>query len=69
MNEDMVKKLFFPYMKWMCCQFWTMRHSSDKTAHDKTNFMTCAPNEDSDQPGHPPSLISFRCLHEETLGP
>ena len=27
--------------------------------HDKTNKMT-APNEDSDQPGHPPSLISLR---------
>ena len=25
--------------------------------HDKTNKMTCAPKEDSDQPGHPPSLI------------
>ena len=25
--------------------------------HDKTNKMTCAPIEDSDQPGHPPSLI------------
>ena len=25
--------------------------------HDKTNKMTCAPNKDSDQPGHPPSLI------------
>ena len=24
---------------------------------DKTNKMACAPNEDSDQPGHPPSLI------------
>ena len=24
----------------------------------KTNKMTCAPSEDSDQPGHPPSLIS-----------
>ena len=21
--------------------------------HDKTNKMTCAPSEDSDQPGHP----------------
>ena len=21
----------------------------------------CAPSEDSDQPGHPPSLISLRC--------
>ena len=26
--------------------------------HDKTNKMVCAPSEDSDQPGHPPSLIS-----------
>ena len=25
--------------------------------HDKTNKMACAPTEDSDQPGHPPSLI------------
>ena len=25
--------------------------------HDKTNIMACAPSEDSDQPGHPPSLI------------
>ena len=29
----------------------------------------CAPSEDSDQPGHPPSLISLRCPHEENLGP
>ena len=25
--------------------------------HDKTNKMACAPSEDSDQPGQPPSLI------------
>ena len=25
--------------------------------HNKTNKMTCAPSKDSDQPGHPPSLI------------
>ena len=25
--------------------------------HDKTNKIGCAPNKDSDQPGHPPSLI------------
>ena len=24
---------------------------------DKTNIMACAPNEDSDQPGHPPDPI------------
>ena len=26
-------------------------------AHDKTYKMVCVPSEDSDQPGHPPSLI------------
>ena len=31
--------------------------------------MTSAPSEDSDQPGHPPSLIRVCCPHEETLGP
>ena len=25
--------------------------------HDKTNKVACAPSEDSEQPGHPPSLI------------
>ena len=37
--------------------------------HGKTNKMICVPSKDSDQPGHLPSLISLRCLHEETLGP
>ena len=27
--------------------------------HDKTNKKACAPSEDSDQPGHPPSLVKF----------
>ena len=36
--------------------------------HEKTNKMACAPSEDSDQPGHPPNLISLRCL-QESLGP
>ena len=30
---------------------------------DKTNKMICAPSEDSDQPGHPPSLIRVRAVH------
>ena len=30
--------------------------------HDKTNKMACAPSEDSDQPGHPPSLIRVLAL-------
>ena len=28
--------------------------------HGKSNKMTCAPSEDSDQPGHPPSLSAWR---------
>ena len=31
--------------------------------HDKTNQMACAPSEDSDQPGHPPSLIRVFAVH------
>ena len=37
-----------------------MREYSDdiiEPAHDKTYKMACAPSEDSDQPGRPPSLI------------
>ena len=26
--------------------------------HDKTNKITCAPNEDSDQPGHPLNALN-----------
>ena len=29
----------------------------------KTNKMVCAPTEDSDQPGHPPSLIGVFAVH------
>ena len=32
--------------------------------HDKTNNLSdCAPSEDSDQPGHPPSLIRVFAVH------
>ena len=43
-------------------------HKSNEPPHDKTN-LACAPSEDSDQPGHSPSLISLRCPHEESFGP
>ena len=32
-------------------------------ARDKTNKAACAPSEDSDQPGHPPSLIRVFAVH------
>ena len=31
----------------------------NEPAHVKTYKMACAPSEDSNQPGHPPSLISL----------
>ena len=33
-----------------------------ESPHDKINKMACAPSEDSDQPGHLPSLISLHCV-------
>ena len=30
---------------------------ANERSHDKTNQMACASSEESDQPGHPPSLI------------
>ena len=33
--------------------------------HDKTNKMTWAPSEDSDQPGHPPGLIRAFTVHSK----
>ena len=35
---------------WVDCRVYEL-------PHDKTNRMACAPSKDSDQPGHPPSLI------------
>ena len=36
--------------------------------HDKTNKMACAPSEDSDLSGHPPSLISVFAVRMKKLG-
>ena len=38
--------------------------------HVKTNKVACAPSEDSDQPGHPPSLIRvFTCAQRVAQDP
>ena len=38
--------------------------------HVKSNKMACAPSEDSDQPGHPPSLIRVFAVHSmDSWGP
>ena len=39
------------------------RQENFEPPHDKTNKMACAHSEDSDQPGHPPSLIRVFAVH------
>ena len=46
-----------------------MKKKKDWAATWQNQQNDCAPSEDSDQRGHPPSLISLRCPPEETLGP
>ena len=38
-------------------------HFTFEPQQDETSKMTCAPSEDSDQPGHPPSLIRVFAVH------
>ena len=40
-------------------------NNNNEPEHDKTNKMTCAPSQDSDQPGHPPSLIRVFTVHSK----
>ena len=42
---------------------------TNEPSHDKTHKMALSPSKHSDQPGHPPGLISLRCKREESLGP
>ena len=37
--------------------------NKNEPRHDKTSKLTCALSEDSDQPGHPPSLITVFAVH------
>ena len=48
---------------------YMVRYNKNELVHNKTNEMTCIPSKDSDQPGHPPSLIRLPCLHQETFVP
>ena len=52
---------------YMCCIFMKKHF---EPPHDKTNKMIFVPSEDSDQPGHPPSLIRvFAVRSVGSLGP
>ena len=51
-------------MKCICAAYIDSTKKHFEPPHDKTNNITFVPGEDSDQPGHPPSLIrdqSLRC--------
>ena len=52
-------RVYNPWKKEIQIQSSEVNHTN---TYDKTNKMTCAPIEDSDLPGHPPSLISLRCV-------
>ena len=74
-------QLLYNNALFICCLAWEECASlfagpllvwphANEPAHDKTNKMTCAPSEDSDQPGHPSSLIRvFAVRSIGSLGP
>ena len=47
---------------WLSDMIWRIC-TPNEPPYDKTNKMTCVPSEDSDQPGHPPSLIGVFAVH------
>ena len=50
-------------LPWSTSQNTKNQYSNNEPPHDKTNKMIYAPSEDSDQPGHPPSLIRVFAVH------
>ena len=57
-------------MKCICAAYVDSRKKHFEPPHDKTNKMTFVPSEDSDQPGHPPSLIRVFALRSVgSIGP
>ena len=50
----------------MCMLIWIFTDCTYEPPHDKTNKMIRTPSEDSDQPGHPPSLIRAFAVHIKT---
>ena len=74
MRAAMVQLTFILISGCQCLQFypWVLIFMSShcftlftciEPPHDKTNKMACAPSEDSEQPGHLPSLIRVFAVH------
>ena len=54
----------------ICAAYVDSRKKYFEPPHDKTNKMTFVPSEDSDQSGHPPSMIRvFAVRSVGSLGP
>ena len=62
MGGKMLYKRQLVWEGWPCYLLTTINGQRQtkqiEPSHDKTNKVAYAPIEDSDQPGHPPSLIS-----------
>ena len=57
-------------MKCICAAYVDLWKKHFEPPHDKTNKMTFVPSKDSDQPGHPHSLIRVFAVHSMgSLGP
>ena len=57
-------------MKCICAAYVDSRKKHFEPPHDKTIKMTFVSSEDSDQPGHPPSLIRVFVMRSvSSLGP
>ena len=69
LHSYMSYMLFFASFCYWDCYSSIYAAWKNEPPHDKTNKLACAPSEDSDQPGHPPSLISLHCPHEDSLDP
>ena len=46
------------------CEPIRLQHCLNEPRHKKTNKMECASSDDSDQPGHPLSLIKVLAIHK-----
>ena len=69
-NDSVAHFLLYIYIqscKYVFCCIW-YAYSLNEPPHDKTNKMICAPSEDSDQPGHPPSLIRVFAVRTKKSG-
>ena len=61
-----ILKLLHKHTSLVICLVYLVIVTAYEPPHDKTNKMTCAPNEDSDQPWHPP-VFAVRMRKHSTL--